>query len=407
MSAPPKLELLPDEQFIQDAIKDGRCQIRDLPIRLLGEPDTAYQARVQHLDVGHVQILESIYQEQGKLGPAVVFMAGAEKSTRYILADGFHRYAALKNLGVTVILAHVVESAPGRIEHEARLFAAMCNRRMSLPRKEEDKRKAVAMLFADPECWTWSSQRIADHCGFATGKPVIRMKAEYALEHGLDLPKQTIDKTGRSSRPPRPITSGSDLPTIREHIRGDGSKEFRSWIGAKYVSLGSCEEESIDKLNTYIETSDLGEVQKFARKTEPSGKRTTLLRDLPKCKESPTKRRYDAQIRAKDLMSDFAKHGLVFKAINRTGTRYPQLRGWQGHGTVIVAAKLDSGESVPWAIGCLMMLRELSGHDDYRLVVVCYRDNGAPASIELARKLGIEFLTPDEFVASLKNSVAI
>src|SRR3954466_13164339 len=105
-----KVELFPDEQFIQDAMRSQRCSIQELSMKALGTPDTAYQAREVHLDINHVRMLEGIARDNdGKLGPVVVFSAVEGKVTRYILADGFHRHAALTNMRAKSIRAYVVE----------------------------------------------------------------------------------------------------------------------------------------------------------------------------------------------------------------------------------------------------------------------------------------------------------
>jgi hypothetical protein len=99
-----------------------------------------------------------------------------------------------------------------------------------------------------------------------------------------------------------------------------------------------------------------------------------------------------------------ASAGLAFTAFARAGAKHPYIRGAYGYGVVLTVASLDSVESLPWAVGCVHLLRALVGSPTDRLVVVCYPEDGPAASIELARKLGVEFLTPDELVASLKGS---
>jgi hypothetical protein len=48
-------------------------------------------------------------------------------------------------------------------------------------------------------------------------------------------------------------------------------------------------------------------------------------------------------------------------------------------------------------------LLRLHSDPSSRAVVVCYPLDGPPVLLDLARQLGVEFLTPEELVASLKG----
>lgn len=101
------------------------------------------------------------YAEAVKVGiefpPVIVFNDGAENW----LADGFHRYHAHKAAGKASIEADI-RSGTAR---EAILFSLSANGTHGLRRTNQDKRKAVETLLADPEWKAWSDRRIAEICG--------------------------------------------------------------------------------------------------------------------------------------------------------------------------------------------------------------------------------------------------
>lgn len=90
-----------------------------------------------------------------KFPPVVVFKEGEILR----LADGFHRCRAHELAGSTEILADV--RAGG--ERDARLYSVGCNVAHGLRRTNADKRRAVAVLLADPEWGKLSSREIAKH----------------------------------------------------------------------------------------------------------------------------------------------------------------------------------------------------------------------------------------------------
>lgn len=92
-----------------------------------------------------------------ELPPVVVFYDGAD----FWLADGFHRYHAYRQEGRASIPADVREGT----NREAILYALGANQAHGLRRTNEDKRKAVSLMLADPEWAAWSDRNIAKHCG--------------------------------------------------------------------------------------------------------------------------------------------------------------------------------------------------------------------------------------------------
>lgn len=100
------------------------------------------------------------YAEAIKAGatfpPVVVFFDG----TDHWLADGFHRFHAVVQAGLTSIAAEVRQGT-ARI---ARLHSFGANGSHGLRRTNEDKRKVVTGMLEDAEWSQWSDREIASTC---------------------------------------------------------------------------------------------------------------------------------------------------------------------------------------------------------------------------------------------------
>lgn len=365
MGAAKKIQLAPDEIYIQEALKDGRATIQEVSLKALGRPDVAFQARVKHIDMDHVHRLSLIHDQEGRLSPIVVFHAVEGAKQRWIVADGFHRHEVYRRKGERAIRAYVVDVPMDSIEHEARLFAAMCNQVTLLTRTPQDVRRAVDILLSDPEAWQWSNKRIASHCGCGLGL-VDRARAAHAESTGIPFPKKVIRSDGvatRFKRPGEPITICSKK---REDLKS--GKQFFANVGGKQILLGCDEQQATSILDSKI------------MEQEESRRRLTL----------------DA------VQTSLLRRGFNFEGMAKVDTLH-DVRGRLGCGVIFTTARFDKDDSVPWAVGCLLMLRVLLGQPAVRLVCVCYKQDARPHSIEVASNLGIEFLTPDELVESLKG----
>lgn len=355
-----KLDLFPDEQFIQDALRSGRCTKQELSMKVLRDPDTAYQARELHLNLDHVRWLEGVARENdGKLQWVVVFMAMVGKVARYILADGFHRHAALTNMRAKSIRAYVVACSPEDLEHEARLFATTCNRKNCLPRNKEDIKKAVEMLFADPECWPWSDSRIADHCGIAS-RSVSRYRTAYSIKAGVPVPRFVVTSSGMN------YPYGETLKTyIGKRMRG-ASITFQSKVNGKTFNLGSEKVKAEEKKRAITDQIE-------------STKR--LISSTP------------------SLMFYLSRKGVQFE-VCRT-LKIPKT--YHYYGVIFTPMSYKSSDSLLAAIGRLCLTKHCLGGNPSRLVVLCVPEDVAPLVATTAREMGIEFLTPDQLVESLKG----
>jgi len=141
--------------------------------------------------------------------PLTVF---AEKgSSRFILADGFHRLAAMKKAGITDANCEIQE---GNL-HDARRFALGINHNHGVRRTIEDKKKAVSMAMEDEFFDGKPLRFIADHC--KVSHEYVRREKQEANEEKADTerdkreakePKEQADTsvTGNTRTPPKAPT---------------------------------------------------------------------------------------------------------------------------------------------------------------------------------------------------------
>lgn len=118
--------------------------------------DGGTQQRVQLSDE-HVGELALAISKKKKVPPPVVFHDGEH----YWLADGFHTALAHKSLQREFLVVEVREGT----QRDAILYSCGANAEHGLKRSNEDKRKAVLTLLADPEWAQWGDNRIADAVG--------------------------------------------------------------------------------------------------------------------------------------------------------------------------------------------------------------------------------------------------
>lgn len=106
------------------------------------------------------------------LPPITVFFDGES----YWLADGFHRYLATVSLKESAsIIADVLKGT----QRDAVLFSLNANVPHGLSLTNDDKRKAVLIMLADPEWSELSNHQIARHCG-CSHTQVGRLRTEQA-----------------------------------------------------------------------------------------------------------------------------------------------------------------------------------------------------------------------------------
>ena len=159
------------------------------------------------VDPSLVNTYRALMKSNGPLGVLDVFSIGGGK---YLLANGWHRLKAGKELGWKEIDCNVRKG--GR--REAVLFAAGANAKHGRPFNREEKRRAVFTLFDDKEYFNWSDGRIARHCG------IVRMtvgtyRDAFINEQG----QKNSSKTGASSVSLSNLDSEKPRKRIDKHGR--------------------------------------------------------------------------------------------------------------------------------------------------------------------------------------------
>lgn len=124
-----------------------------------------------------------------ELPPVVMFFDGVH----FWLADGFHRYHAHREAGAMEIAADIRTGT----QRDAILYSVGANASHGLRRSNEDKRKAVEILLADPEWAAWSNNAIAKACA-VSDKTVAAYRAEHLRNSEDSQPAPTMRKVERN-----------------------------------------------------------------------------------------------------------------------------------------------------------------------------------------------------------------
>lgn len=166
----------------------------------------------------HKDVVE-LYQtdiEAGQKMPAVTVFS-EKGSSRFILADGFHRLLAAVNADKDEIEVEIHEGGM----HEALLYALSANRAHGLRRSNADKVNAVEMALKDPEISQYTQQEIADICG------VHRLTVQ-RTQH-----KEPATGNVPKAQKPEPNGPGNNRPTMPEPTQEDIERgEVRQAIAA-------------------------------------------------------------------------------------------------------------------------------------------------------------------------------
>jgi hypothetical protein len=112
--------------------------------------------------------------------------------TDYWLVDGFHRVAAAKQKGKTMI---AVEIRPGSLL-EAQWCSFGVNKSHGLRRTNEDKRRAVKATLEHDLSDDWSDGKIADHCG-VTQEFVSKMRKQMPPPQNNSGVTKRVGKDGK------------------------------------------------------------------------------------------------------------------------------------------------------------------------------------------------------------------
>lgn len=142
------------------------------------------------------------------LPPIVVFFDGE----KYWLGDGFHRTYAASAAGLSTIPADVRDGS----RRDALLFSVSANASHGHRRTNDDKRRAVDIMLADPEWVRWSDGKIAGQCGVSAEMVRLRRPILQPLE---DASPRLVTRGGttyemalpqREGPPPSPDASPAE-----------------------------------------------------------------------------------------------------------------------------------------------------------------------------------------------------
>lgn len=146
--------------------------------------DHALQMRV----AGTVDDVVLEYVEAMKSGAVFPAVEVYYDGSVHWLADGFHRVAASRHLGLEKIAANVHSGD----KRDAILHAMRANLRHGLRATRADKRRAVEVMLRDSDWSKWSDRAIGQQCG-VDGKTVAAVRAEL----GLTATTRTTTRAGR------------------------------------------------------------------------------------------------------------------------------------------------------------------------------------------------------------------
>lgn len=372
MGALPKPELTPDEQFIADAVRDGRATRQEVSMKAIGTPDVALQARVMHLNKDHCHRLDKARQLTGSLSPIVLFRQ-AGKGKLY-LADGHHRHFVYQNAKLPAIPAWVIDSS--NPELEALEFATMCNREMCLGRTTDDIKRAVKMLLENEIWWNRNDMWIAEHVGMsATAVKAIRQ--DFAREHNLSLPPCVSTRDGRSQAYRK--SDGISNRTINVY---EGKYGLAALVKGKTVRLGK---------NRDVADVRLSQIEEREQKKKIS-------------------------LSADNIWRKMIELGFCNVFDKRSFKKYPGVNAYHKNGIIVVSCDFASKAKLPMAVAdataAAEMLRQSIGSAiacEYakelgaRKIILCYPEDGPFYLMELYKAAGFEFVKPEDLKAALEQ----
>ena len=167
--------------------------------------DGGTQPRVR-IEETAVQNYTEALLDGAKMPPAVVFFDGTDNW----LADGFHRWHSHKRAGFVDILCDVRQGT----RRDALIYSLGANHDHGLQRTNEDKRKAVMIVFDDIEMCELSDVQIAKICNVSSmtvGRIRKSLQLDLPVRKGADGRVIDTAKIG-----PRAPTTQPDVTTKKD-----------------------------------------------------------------------------------------------------------------------------------------------------------------------------------------------
>lgn len=282
---------------------------------------------------------------------------------RLMLAEGHHRRWALLGAGESEMFCEVVN---GSME-DAISYAACSNRTNGVkPMGRKDIERAINMVLALESWWNKSDLTIAKKVG-CSASSVVSVRSRFALANNKDMPSSVTTELGHVRRTERRLGASREIfISLDQH----GKQVRTAYRGRTYYA--PTEEELKRRLQLVFNSED---------------KRKKVITAVG---------------------AFLGRNG--FKGFKWAPNGFSGFGGYYGHGIAAVACKLEDNTELLDAVGNLKALRVAVGKIEAcrqkdrtltRSVIVCYRQDGPKAAIELFEQAGIEFMTPDELIASL------
>lgn len=241
------------------------------------------------LDTETIGEYAAAYTSGAVLPPPVVFYDG----TTYWVADGFHRIFARRQAGFGTVDCDVRQGT----HRDAVLYSVGANTTHGLPRKNVDKRCAVATLLSDAE-WSQKSDRwIAERC--AVSDPFVgKLRAELqTVSSPAPAPAARVGKDGKTRALPQkkqkpalatattksePVTEPED----DEPTQGDTEQdEFDAAVAAVGVLPPEQRVDIADGILSRGPQTDAAKVRQLARDVD-----RWLNSAVPQCSLHPNRR---------------------------------------------------------------------------------------------------------------------
>ena len=206
--------------------------------RILADP--LLQPRVEGVDPGHVRYLESVVEHWPPL--KVVPHEG-----RYLLVDGFHRYAAAMHLGLDEVSVEVLQISA---DHDLAALAFDLNASHGRPLSLGDRRAfASYFLEGNPQ---WSDREVARRCGLAQAT-VAKIRRNLERAEQISVANTRIGRDGRSyaakqHQTPVTVTLGELLDGVFTSLDGTGHRKIARYL-QKLADLLE-EQDDLDKFET-------------------------------------------------------------------------------------------------------------------------------------------------------------
>lgn len=288
--------------------------------------------------------------------PVTVFFDGRT----YWLADGFHRYGATSKLAqFDERFASIRCDVRDGSRRDAVIFSAGANKKISIPRNDNDKRRSIRMVLEDEDGFTWPRCRISRHCGVSPHLVQSQM-VEFCKKRGVKIPETFV----------RPATAAgwNRAPQLYESKVGT-CRSYSTKIDGAKVNLGTDKKKAAAKL---------AEIRKSITDPPPP------------------------IVAGRTGLAILENNGLKFFDIRTSGGLITGLTGYTGRGCVAVVASDHSHGAFVLAVGKALLSRQHL-NPTWRAVILL-GPLGSPEAISgMARQLNIELLTPPQLISSLDD----